>query len=590
MSHSGPKNPVIWRLLELIAPFKGWIALSALLGLATVGSSVGLMATSAYIIARAALQPSIAVLQVAIVGVRFFGLSRGVFRYLERYVSHQVTFRLLARLRVWFYQALEPLAPARLMQYKSGDLLSRVVADIETLEHFYLRVLAPPIVAILIALLTGIFMAGYHLWLAVTLLSFLFLAGMGVPLLTRMLSRRPGQRMVAVRSELNGTLVDGIQGMADLLACGQERRHQEQVTHLGRELVRWQERMAWVRGLGNALAGLSINLATLAILLIAIPLVNRGHLEGVYLAVLALTTIASFEAVLPLPLAFQNLESSLVAARRLFEIVDAEPVVADTGEPGPSPQAYDLVVEHLSFRYHPAEPPALADLSFTLPQGGRLAIVGPSGAGKSTLVSLLLRFWDYQSGQIRLGGHDLRRYRPDEVRAMVSVVSQHSHLFNGPIRENLLLARPEAGQAELIQAARQAQIHEFIQALPQGYDTWIGEQGLRLSGGERQRLAIARALLKNAPILILDEATANLDPLTEREVMQTITALMAGRTVLMITHRLVGLDMVDEILVLQSGRVVERGHHHELLSTHGPYRRMWDLQHQQVEAMVIDRF
>jgi ATP-binding cassette subfamily C protein CydC len=574
-----------WRLLKLIAPFKWWIALAALLGSATIGSSIGLMATSAYIISKAALRPSIAVLQVAIVGVRFFGISRGVFRYLERYVSHQITFRLLARLRAWIYQRLEPLAPARLMQYRSGDLLTRLVADIESLEHFYVRVIAPPMVAGLIVLLMWVLMANFDTWLAVTTVIFLLLAGVGIPLLTRLLSRGVGQRLVTTRADLNAAQIDGIQGVADLLTSGQEARHQKRVQHLSRELVSLQERMARITGLHTALSGLLTNWATLAILLIAIPMVSRGQLDGVYLAVLVLVVIASFEAIIPLPGAFQHLGSSITAAQRLFEIVDTKPVVSDSSAPSPQPQDYSLVVENLHFRYSLADPPALNDVSFTLPQGGCLAIVGPSGAGKSTLVHLLLRFWEYQAGQIRLGGYDLRRYRPEDVRQLISVVSQRTHLFNGTIKQNLLLARPEASDDDLIQAARQAQIHAFIQTLPQGYDTWIGEQGLRLSGGERQRLAIARALLKDAPILILDEPTANLDPLVEREMMHTIHTLRQGRTTLLITHRLVGLDVADEILVLQAGRIIERGQHYKLLPARGVYWRMLGLQNTEMCAV-----
>jgi ABC-type multidrug transport system fused ATPase/permease subunit len=336
--------------------------------------------------------------------------------------------------------------------------------------------------------------------------------------------------------------------------------------------------MAWLTGLHTALSGLLANWSTLAILLIAIPLVSQGQLDGVYLALLVLAALASFEAVLPLPEAFQHLESSAAAARRLFELVDAQPSVPEP-PPSPQPKDYSFVVENLQFCYAEGEPPALNGLSFNLPQGRHLAIVGPSGAGKSSLIYLLLRFWEYQVGQIRLGGHDLRHYRPEDVRQMMSVVSQHTHLFNGTIRENLLIARPTAREFDIIQAARQAHLHEFIQTLAQGYDTWIGEQGLCLSGGERQRLAIARALLKDAPILILDELTTNLDAVTEQEVLQAVHTLMAGRTTLMITHRLVGLEHMDEILVLQAGRIVERGQPYELLQAEGLYWQMWQLQH-----------
>ena len=251
---------------------------------------------------------------------------------------------------------------------------------------------------------------------------------------------------------------------------------------------------------------------------------------------------------------------------------------------GDQGMAYDLRLEHLGFRYSSDEQFALRDISFGLPQGKRLAIVGPSGAGKSTLVNLLLRFWDYQDGRIELGGRDLREYDPDDVRRMMGVISQNTYLFNATVRDNLLVAKPDATQAEVEQAAQRAQIHSFIQSLPEGYDTWIGEQGLRLSGGERQRLAIARALLKDAPILIMDEAAANLDPVTEREVMQSVRELMRGRTSLIITHRLVGLEDADEILVFQSGRLVERGCHAGLVEANGVYRQMWDLQNQVLNA------
>lgn len=575
---------VFIRLLQLLAPFAGWILVAVLAGAATIGSGVGLMATAAWIIASAALHPSIADLQVAIVGVRFFGIARGVFRYLERYVSHQVTFRLLARLRVWFYTAIEPLAPARLMQYRSGDLLARIVADVETLENLYVRGIAPPVVAVIIGAVMWVFMDGLARPLALALVALMMAVGVGVSALTVQLSRAAGRRRVTTRGELNATLVDSVQGAAELVAFGQEAAWLERAQSQSRALVEAQARTAWVGGLHGALGNLAVSLAALAVLVIAVPLVNTAQIPGVYLAALVLAAMASLEAVLPLPLAAQYLESTLEAARRLFEIVDVPPAVPhlDTGPTTRElrPTSYDLRVENLCFRYGPDEPPALEGVDFTLPQGKRLAVVGPSGAGKSTLVNLLLRFWDCEEGTITLGGRDVRAYDPDDLRRLMGVVSQNTYLFNATIRDNLLIAKPEAAMAELEQAVRRAQLEPFIQSLPQGYDTWIGEQGLRLSGGERQRLAIARALVKDAPILILDEPTANLDTLTEREVMQSIRRLMEGRTTLLITHRLVGLDDADEILVLQSGRVVERGSHAELMGAKGLYRRMWQVQSQ----------
>ena len=575
-------RPVFLRLVRLAWPYRWWMALSVLLGFATVGSAIGLMATAAWIIARAALHPSIAVLNVAIVGVRFFGIARGVFRYLERVVSHQTTFRLLSRMRVWLYERIEPLAPARLSDYHSGDLLSRISADIDTLENFYVRVLAPPAVAVLVTLMMAIFFGVIDLRLALALVAYLAVTGIGVPLLTRRLGRSAGQSLVATRGELNAALLDGVQGLADLAAYGQQTRQIERVRALSERIHREQMHMARVGGLDAALGALLTGLAVITVLALAIPLVGEGRLGGVMLAVLALATISSFEAVLALPQAFQHLESNLAAARRLFDLVDASPAVVDPPDPLPAPERCDLVVRDLRFRYAPGDPPALDGVSFTLPQGGKLAIVGASGAGKSTLVNLLMRFWDYDEGSITLGGQELRCMRQDDVRAQFAVVRQDTHLFSGTIRDNLLLARPDASEQDLIAAAQQAQLDTFIRSLPQGYDTWIGEQGLALSGGERQRLAIARAVLKNAPILVLDEATANLDAVTEQAVMAAITHAMRDRTTLMITHRLVGLEAVDEILVLDAGRVVERGRHADLLAREGVYHHLWDLQRQEL--------
>lgn len=537
------------RLLHLVAPFKALIALAVLLGAATIGSSIGLMATSAFIIASAARHPSIAELSVPIVGVRFFGIARGVFRYLERLVSHTVNFNLLARLRVWFYESIEPRAPAILTRasWHSGDVLARVVSDIETLQNFYVRVLAPPFVALVIAIIIGAYLASFDATLALVVLAFMFLVGVALPMLAQRTSQRLNAQTIQRRAQLNTQLVDGIQGIADLIAYGREQAQLERVRATSRALVRAQMLLAIIAGAHNALGNALTHLAMWSALVVAIPLVNAARFDGVYLPVIALAVLASFEGVLALPLAFQFLDASLLAAQRLFEFADRRPMTEDR-RPKASVIGHrsSVIFDRVAFRYAPAEPRVLDGLSFEVRAGERVAIVGPSGIGKSSIVNLLLRFWEYEAGHIWLDGRELRDIPPDEARALFAVVPQTIHLFNATIRENLLLARPEATEAEMIEAARRAQIHDFIAALPDGYDTRIGEQGLRLSGGERQRLAIARALLKRAPILILDEATAHLDVTTARAVWEALRA--EPRTLLIIAHQREGLEWVDKVV------------------------------------------
>jgi ATP-binding cassette subfamily C protein CydC len=299
------------------------------------------------------------------------------------------------------------------------------------------------------------------------------------------------------------------------------------------------------------------------------------------LASLTLLTFASFEAVTPLPLAAQMWNSSREAARRLFEVVDTEPVISDRLSDvsnKPSISNYELNFKDLSFTYPNQSIPALQGITFNLQSGKTIAIVGPSGAGKSTLANLLFRFWDYETGEINLGGESLKMLNQDEVRAQIGLVAQNTYFFNTSILENLRFARRKVTREEIESAAKDAQIHDFILSLPKEYDTLIGEQGLRLSGGERQRLAIARVLIKDAPILILDEPTANLDALTEKQVLENLFDVMKQKTSLLITHRLIGLENVDEIIVMNHGEIVERGTHTNLIQQYGLYHRMWTYQ------------
>ena len=515
------------------------------------------MAMSAYLISKAAIVSNVAEIALAITAVRVLAIGRAAFRYLERYVTHRATFAILADLRVWFFASIEPLAPARLATRRSGDLLARIVADIETLEDFYVRIIVPPVVAVLVTAFASVLLGAFDPLLGLALVAFLVLTGIVLPVASRRLSRRPAIALVASRAELSAMLVDEIGGIADLVAMDRAADHRERLLALGRATDRATSELALVRGAAAALAATFASLASVTVLAIGVQLVGVGRLDGVYLAILPLVALASFEVIAPLSQAFGLLDANEAAARRLFELTDVPPAVTDAPGLDPPPVIADHAIEfrNVRFRYGPDEPYVLDGCSFVVPSGASLAVVGPSGVGKSTLVNLLLRFWDYDEGEILIGGHELHELHADDVRRMLGVVAQDVHLFNATIRDNLALADADVTDEAIVAACRQARIHDAIAALPDGYATRIGQDGLLLSGGERQRLAIARAIIKDAPILILDEATANLDVETERDVLAALAPFMAGRTTLVVSHRASVAASTERTLAMASGRL-----------------------------------
>ncbi len=525
------------RLLVLITPHWPWLAIGVLLGVIAIGANIALMALSAYLISRAAIATSVADLALAITGVRVLAISRAGLRYLERLATHRGMFRILATVRVWFYAAIEPLAPAHLVHRQSGDLLTRAVADVDALEDFYIRVVIPPLVAAVVVTGLSMLYGLFDLSLGLVLALFLLLTGVLLPLATRWLSTGSAAALAPIRGDVGALIVDEIHGVADLVALDAAGDHRRRLLARGAEVDRIRRRLGTIEGVSTTLSSLFASLAGLTILALSIPLVTSGQMEGVFLAVLPLAAIAAFEAVQPLSRSLQLLDSTRGSARRLFELIDEPPPVVDPPVPSPMPSTFDLDFRGLGFRYVPSEPWVLRDFDLHVEAGERVALVGPSGSGKTTLLSLLLRFWDYEAGSVAVGGHELHELAQDEVRAMFSVVPQDVHLFNATIEDNLAVAAADADRARMEHACRVAQLSDLIGGLPEGYHTVIGEDGLLLSGGERRRLAIARAVLKDAPIVILDEVTADLDSTTETALWSALDPWLTGKTVLAISHR-----------------------------------------------------
>jgi ATP-binding cassette, subfamily C, bacterial CydC len=537
------------RLLALADASRPRAALAAVLGALTIVFGTGLMATAGFLISRAAERPAILSLTVAIVAVRFFGLARPLTRYLDRLASHDLALRVLGRVRVRVYRRIEPLAPGQLEGYRHGDLLARMVADVDALQNLHLRAVGPPLVALLAGGVAVGVAAAFLPAAALILAAGLIAGGVAVPALAGALGRRAGRRQAAARGELSAELVELLRAAPELVAYGAEEAALARLRRADRALVRLARRDALVGGVADG-AGLVVVGATVAgVLAVAVSASADGHLDRVLIATLTLLALASFEAVQPLAAAARELSATLAAGRRLLELADRDAVVVDPGAPAAPPRwPFAVALEEVRARYVPGGRAVLDGISLRLEPGRRVALVGASGAGKTTVVNLLLRFLDPQAGRVTLAGRDLCEYRQEDVRRAIAVAGQDSHLFSASIRENVRLARPEATDDEIECALRRARLWPWVARLPHGWDTPVGEDGRELSGGERQRLVLARALLVHAPVLVLDEPTAHLDPATARDLIRDVFDAAGDRSVLLITHRSEGLDRVDEII------------------------------------------
>ncbi|MFE7581395.1 thiol reductant ABC exporter subunit CydD [Streptomyces gardneri] len=584
---AGSGRSVLGRVRDMAGELKGRMTPALLLGSLALGSAVGLMAVSGWLISRASEQPPVLYLMMAVTATRAFGIGRAVFRYAERLVSHDAVLRMLAELRVSVYGRLERIAPAGLRRARRGDLLSRLVQDVDALQDYWLRWWLP----VGAALVVGAASVGLTAWMlpeaGAVLAVGLLVAGIAVPAIGGAVARRAERRLAPARGALATAVADLLRGCAELTVAGALPGRVERTRSADRHLTSISSRQAAATALGAGLSATVCGLTVAAAALVGVQAVRDGRLDGVALAVVVLTPLAAFEAVTGLPLAVQYRQRVRHSAERVLEVLDAPVPVHEPAGPGTPPaDPFPLELAGLSARHAGQDRMALADFGLTLEAGRRVAVVGASGSGKTTLAQVLLRFLDVEHGMYRIGGVPAWELDGDAVRRFVGLCAQDAHIFDSSVRENLRLAKVGASDEELREALRRARLLDWVNGLPAGLDTLVGEHGSRLSGGQRQRLALARALLADFPVLVLDEPAEHLDLATADALTDDLLRATEGRTTVLITHRLHGLDAVDEVVVLAEGRTVQRGPYAELAEADGPLSRMLE-QERETDLLVV---
>lgn len=527
--------------------------LGLVLALLTLLASVALLSLSGWFISAAAFAglTAIAASQfnyfLPAAGVRFFALLRIASRYGERLVNHNVTFRILSRLRLWLYQHLEPLAPAYLLKFRSAELLNRMTADVEAMDNLFLRVLIPTLVALLTMILLGVALYTLSHFTAMLITVCLFFSLFCLPALGRCLAKKTGGLLVEVRAHLRVLVVDIVQGLPELLLANQAQRYVAHVAKSDAQLIGLQRKMAHIQGVTSGLYVLLLGMTLLLLAMVSVHYAHQHVFSGAMIALMLLGVMGAFEAIMPLPRAFQYLSETKASAQRLMAVQDEKPAVFFTSVTLTPPHDASICLQRVSFGYQPAPMQHLfKNVTLSIPHRQKLGIVGATGSGKSTLLHLIARSFNVDAGVIKIGGVDLTGLSEVDLRAQITMITQRIHIFNGTLRENLCIAQPEASDDALLQALAAVQLSDYVVELKQGLDTWLGEAGVKLSGGQARRVALARAILHNAPIWLLDEPTEGLDFETETALLSVLKTLIHDKTVVMVSHREAPLQLMDK--------------------------------------------
>ncbi|PTP46466.1 heme ABC transporter ATP-binding protein/permease CydC [Vibrio splendidus] len=554
---------------------KHWFGLSLgmLLAFATLSASIGLLTLSGWFISASA----VAGLTIAREtfnymlpggGVRGLAMSRTAGRWGERVVSHNATFKLLTDLRIFFFKKLAPLIPGRISNLRDADLLNRLVADVDSMDHVYLRLVSPVTVGVFGIFFLTLFLMWFDSSLGLILGSILLIMLLVWPILFYKLGKRNGGELTQNKADLRVTTLDWIEGYSELTLFGAEERYRNAILETQRKLMANQFVNANLTGMASAALMLFNGLTLVLMLWLAADGVG-GNAPDPFIALMAFATMASFELLMPIAGAFQHLGQTLSSARRLNEVILSEPEVQFAEEKLDINKPLDITFSNVTFNYPDSERSVLNAVDLTIPATNKVAIVGQTGSGKSTLIQLLTRYWDPKKGYISIAGIELTQWNESQLRESISVVSQRVDILNGTLRDNLLIARPEATDDHLANILKDVGLEKLLEN--NALDSWLGDGGRQLSGGEKRRIGIARAILHDAPILLLDEPTEGLDKQTEQSIMTLFEKHFEGKTVIFITHRLIGLESMDSIVLIEQGEIVEHGSHETLLNESGRY-------------------